>query len=222
MMRVHERWLRKVGALAGLLLLGAVPLRAQDAIAVGDLPPVGYGSFNQDQLSVRFGAQDLEIRFLPLDERLLRLLAKDAYASLHGLVEERQVSIDSVARAEGIAAPGLVLVSFFALRRDARFEPGNLNLLYRNQLERPAAILPYTANFTSRQLGVRQQASAIYVFAQPIPVFEEFGITYNGTTSNAWNQALSRIQRERSRVLARWQTERERGNRGADTVSVKP
>lgn len=195
-----------------LLLACAGRARAQEGVATADLPPVGYGSFNQEQLSVRFGALDLEVRFLPLDERLLRLLARDAYESLHGLVVERQVRIDSVARQSGVSLPGLALVSFFALRRDARFEPENLALLYRNQLRRPAAILPYTANFSSRQLGVREQATAIYVFDEPLPVFEEFGISYGSYTTSGWKEALRRIERERARVLARWQTERERGD----------
>lgn len=195
-----------------ILLACAGRARAQEGVVSGDLPPVGYGSFNQEQLSVRFGAQDLEVRFMPLDERLLRLLAPDAYESLHGLVVEREAQIDSVSRLNGISNPGLALVTFFALRRDARFEPENLTLLYHNQFQRPASLLPYTANFSSRQLGVREQATAIYVFDAPLPVFEEFGITYGTATSNAWKDALRRIERERARVIARWQTVRERGD----------
>lgn len=195
-----------------ILLACAGRARAQDGVVSGDLPPVGFGSFNQEQISVRFGAQDLEVRFMPLDERLLRLLAPDAYESLHGLVVEREAQIDSVSRLNGISNPGLALVTFFALRRDARFEPGNLTLLYRNQFQRPASLLAYTANFSSHQLGVREQATAIYVFDAPLPVFEEFSITYGTATSNAWKDALRRIERERARVIARWQTERERSD----------
>ena len=207
------------GLMARGIMLAGAPLAAQDAIAAGELPPVGYGALNQDQLTVRFGAQDLEIRFAPLDERLLRLLAPDAYRTLRGLVDERRAAIDSAAAVEGISAPGLVLVSFFARQRDARFEPENLSLIWRGQLERPAAILPINANFSGRQLGTRQQASAIYLYSQPVPVFEPFAISYNGVTSGGWEQALPRIDRERSRVLARWQTERDRGR---DSVATPP
>jgi len=206
----HLRWPWSAALL--ILLACAGRARAQDGVVSGDLPPVGFGSFSQEQLSVRFGAQDLEVRFLPLDERLLRLLAKDAYASLHGLLVERQGQIDSVSRLSGVGSPGVALVSFFALRRDARFEPENLTLLYRNQFRRPTAILPYTANFSSRQLGVREQATAIYIFDAPLPVFEEFGISYGAVTTSAWKDALRRIERERARVIARWQTERERSD----------
>jgi hypothetical protein len=195
-----------------LLLACAGRVRAQDGGVATDLPPVGYGSFNQEQLSVRFRAQDIDVRFLPLDERLLRLLSRDAYASLHSLVVEFQGRIDSVARQGGLSDPGLALVTFFGLQAEARFEPENFLLLYRNQFRRPSAILPYTANFSSRQLGVRQQATAIYVFDAPLPVFEEFGIAYGASTTSAWREALRRIERERARVIARWQTERERGD----------
>jgi hypothetical protein len=189
--------------IAGLAL--AAPTHAQQAVAGSDLPPAGFGTLNQDLISVRFVSGDIELRLLPLDERVLRLVAKDAYESLHQLTEARQAQIDSAARTAGVASPGLALVSFFALRGDAQFDPENVNLLYRNQLYRPRAIVPISANFTGRQLQVRQQASAIYLFELTLPVFESFDVAYGSTQSSAWNDALPRIERERVRVLSRWQ-----------------
>lgn len=189
--------------IAGLAL--AAPTHAQQAVAGSDLPPAGFGTLNQDLISVRFVSGDIELRLLPLDERVLRLVAKDAYESLHQLTEARQAQIDSAARTAGVASPGLALVSFFALRGDAQFDPENVNLLYRNQLYRPRAIVPISANFTGRKLQVRQQASAIYLFELTLPVFESFDVAYGSTQSSAWNDALPRIERERVRVLSRWQ-----------------
>jgi hypothetical protein len=194
-----------VGALAALLATSA---RAQQPVAGSDLPPAGYGTLNQDQLSIRLAVSDLEVRFLPLDERVLRLVAKDGYESLHGLVTARQAQVDSAGRAAGVASPGLALVSFFALRGDARFDPENVSLFYRNQFYRPVAIVPITANFTSRQLPVRQQASAIYLFELTLPVFEQFDVAYGTSQSGIWNEILPRIERERVRVLSRWQASR--------------
>lgn len=171
---------------------------------------------NQDQLSLRLRVDDIEVRFLPLDERLLRLVAKDGYESLHALVVDRQAQIDSAAREAGLTDPGLALVSFFGLRDDVRFDPENLNLGYRNQFYRPAAIVPITGNFSSRQLAVRRQASAIYLFEVGIPVFEQFDVGYGGVQSSAWASILPRLERERSRVLSRWQAER------GDTTKGKP
>ncbi len=179
-----------------------------------DLPPPGFGVLNQDHISVRFTTGDLEVRFLPLDERVLRLVAKDGYESLRGLIDTRRAAIDSAAREIGITDPGLALVTFFALRSDARFDPENLNLLYRNQLERPLAMIPVTGNFTGRQLNVRTQASAIYLFEIPLPVFEVFELTYGGVQSGAWSEALRRLERARVQVQARVQA--------ADSSGGKP
>jgi len=183
---------------------------AQEAIPGGELPPAGYGSLRQDNVSVRITLTDIEVRFLPLEERLLRLLAPDAYESLHGLVVSRQAAIDSAAREAGLSQPGLALVTFFARRADARFDPQNLSIAYRNQFSRPAAIVPYTGNFGGRQLDVRQQASAIYLFDHPLPVYERFEVVY-GTAQTAWDDEIGRrIERERSRVQSKVQAERSR------------
>jgi hypothetical protein len=195
-------------AVAAIAALLAMPARAQQPVAGSDLPPAGYGTLNQDQLSVRLAVSDLEVRFLPLDERVLRLVAKDGYESLRGLATARQAQIDSAGRAAGVASPGLALVSFFALRGDARFDPENVSLFYRNQFYRPVAIVPITANFTGRQLPVRQQASAIYLFELTLPVFEQFAVAYGASQSSIWSEILPRIERERVRVLSRWQAAR--------------
>ena len=209
----RARW--GLGLLFGLAS-AAAPGAAQEPIAGGELPPTGYGSLKQDNVSVRISLNDIEVRFLPLDERLIRLLAPDAYQSLHGLVVSRQAAIDSAARVSGLTRPGLALVSFFALRSAARYDPENVALSYRNQFERPAAIVPYTGNFTSRQLDVRRQASAIYLFDEPLPVYERFDVVY-GTTQASWSDdILRRIEVERVRVQSKSQADR------GDSTAVKP
>ncbi len=178
-------------------------VQAQTGTGGGDLPPAGYGTLNQGDLNLRFGVADIEVRFLPLDERILRLLGPDAYASLHGLVQSRGAALDSIAQSAGISTPGYALVSFFALRPDAQYDPDNLSLFIRNQLYRPIGILPFTGDFNARRLDVRQSATAIYVFESPIPVYEEFQVVYGPRTSEGWRDVLPRIERERARVMAR-------------------
>lgn len=189
------------------LALGATRMvRAQSgaaAIPGGDLPPAGYGSLSQDNISLRATLGDLDIRFLPLDEGLLRLLANDAYTSLHGLVTSKQKAIDSVASSAGVANPGLALVSFYALRQAAQFEPQNLYVVIRNQQYPPVGIVPFTANFSARQLDQRQQATAILMYDRQIPVYEGFGVAYLGQSSDAWSGLLLRIDRERGRVMGK-------------------
>src|SRR5689334_19834673 len=82
------------------------------------LPP-GYGSLTQNDLALRVENEDIEIRFIPLDPRILPLLAKDAYQSFRTLLDNNRRGIDSVASQAGLAQPGLALVSFFGRRPDA-------------------------------------------------------------------------------------------------------
>jgi hypothetical protein len=200
-----RRWLLVLLAL-GLLKTGTA--EAQGEVASGDLPPAGYGTIRSDQLSIRLALDDIELRFLPLDERVLLLVSKDGYDALKGLIASRQHVIDSAASSAALSTPGLALVTFFALRADARFDPENVSLLYRNQLWRPVAIVPVTANFTGRQLPVRQQASAIFLFDNPLPVYEQFDVVYGTVQSSAWQEALRRVERERGLVMMRWRAEK--------------
>jgi hypothetical protein len=146
---------------------------------------------------------DLEIRFIPLDPRVTRLLARDAYQSILGLVETNRRRIDSVASRAGVSHPGLALVSFFGVRSDVRFDAQNLTLLIRNRAFQPIGTIPLTPRFTSGQLGVRDQASAIYVFEESIPVDDSFTLSYGALTSDDWQNKQSTLERERARVAAR-------------------
>lgn len=168
------------------------------------LPPSGLGRLTQDQISITLQQGDLQIRFLPLDQRTLRLLAPDGYASMQSILRTRTAAVDSAAQMAGLSSPGLVLVTFFAQRTNVTYQPQDLYIDVQNQIYHPVGIIPYTPGFTNQQLQTRGQATAIYLFELPIPVFDNFQIGYEGTTSTAWTDALPTIQRERDRVLARW------------------
>ena len=66
------------------------------------------------------------------------------------------------------------------------------------------AIIPYSPGFTAHQLQARGQATAIYVFELPVPVFEGFQVGYGAIVSDAWTDAMPAIKRERDRVVSRW------------------
>lgn len=188
---------------AVLALLGcAAPALGQSGERVRALPP-GYGTLSQNDLALRVRNDDLEIRFIPLDHRVTRLLALDAYQSIMGLVETNRRGIDSVASRAGVSQPGLALVSFFGLRPDVRFDAQTLTLLIRNRVFRPIGTIPLSLRFTSGQLGVRDQASAIYVFEESIPVDDSFTLSYRSLTSGDWQEKQSTLERERARVAAR-------------------
>lgn len=197
--------MKTCAVLATLALLACAPAaRGQDSVgaAHGDLPPVGFGTLSQSDLALTLTVEEVEIRVVPLDERVLRLLAPDSYASLRGVLQSRSAEIDSLSRRNGITAPGMFFVTFFGRNPGARFEPQNLSLVIRNQFYRPVGVVPYSANFNSLQLDVRQQASGIILYEEMLPVFEPFTVSYQ-TASAEWEGKLTRIQRERSRVMSR-------------------
>jgi hypothetical protein len=193
--------------LAGLLLLFAPALPAA-AQAVERALPVSYGTLSQRDLALRVQNEDLEIRLLPLDRQVTRLLANDAFQSLRALVETKRRAIDSVASLAGVSEPGLALVSFYGLRPDVRFDPQTLTLLIRNRVFRPLGIIPVSARFTSQQLNARDQVSAIYLFEEDIPVNDSFSFSYGSLTSEDWRIRQTLLERERSRVSARSRSER--------------
>jgi hypothetical protein len=185
----------------------AGPVSGQSGERAQPLPP-GFGSLSQNDLALRVRNDELEIRLVPLNPRITPLLAPDAYQSLHNLVQTHRRAIDSVAARAGASPPGLALVTFFGNRADVRFDPQRLTLLVRSSLFRPVGLIPLDAKFASQQLGVRQQASAIYVFEQDIPVEDSFTMSYADLVSADWQAKLPGLDRERSRIAARARGER--------------
>ena len=180
----------------------ATPARGQSGDRTRPVP-IGYGSLTQDALSLRVRNDEIEIRFMPLDPRLAPLIAPDAYQSLRSLLETHRRAIDSVAARAGVAQPGLALVSFFGQRPDVRFDAQTLTLLIRSQILRPLGFIPLSGKFTSGQLGIREQASAIYLFDEEIPVNDSFTLSYGTLTSSDWETKQQTLNRERARVAAR-------------------
>ena len=190
-----------VGAL--LVLAPACAQGQAGAGAVDPLPPPGFGSLKQSDLALNIRSDELEVRLVPLDERVTRLLARDAYESLQSLVHSRRASIDSVARMYGIGAPGLALVTFFGGRVGARFDPSTLTLNIRNRTMRPRGVVPFSPRFSAQQLDVREQVSAIFLFDELLPVTDDFTFAYQGRQSESWGNKQRLLDRERGRVAAR-------------------
>lgn len=176
---------------------------AQGTGARAQLLPAGYGSLTQEDLALRLRTSDIEVRFVPLDVRVTRLLARDSWESLRSLVESRRPSIDSVANLSGVSRPGLALVTFQGQAANARFDPQSLTVVVRSREFRPLGIVPFSGRFTSQQLNVREQVSAIYVFEEELPVNDSFTISYAGQESSDWQLKQPSLDRERARVALR-------------------
>ncbi len=202
-----------VGTLLALAGATEAQEQARGQGAPTRLPQPGYGTLTQDDVSLRVRTGDLEVRFIPLDRAVLVLLAPDAWESLRSLMASRRPAIDSVARASGVSRPGLALVSFFGQRTNARFDPQSLTLTIRNRVFQPLGIVPFTPRFTSQQLNVREQVSAIFLFEEDLPVSDSFSISYGGVASEDWRNKQPALDRERVRVAVRSR------NPSRDTVS---
>lgn len=196
---------RGIVLLAAALVLGVSAARGQGGPGV-TLPPEGFGSLTQNDLSLRIRTSDLDVRFVPLDPRVTRLLARDSWESLRSVVQSRRAAIDSVANANGVSRPGLALVTFFAQRANARFDPQTITVLVRSREFRPLGIVPFSGQFTSQQLDVRAQVSAIYLFEEDLPVNDSFTVLYAGQPSEDWQNKQRTLERERARVALRAQT----------------
>ena len=119
------------------------------------------------------------------------------------MVESRRTAIDSVAHASGVSRPGLALVSFFAGVTNARFDPQTITVKARSREFRPLGIVPFSGQFTSQQLNVREQVSAIYLFEEDLPVNDSFTVLYAGQSSDDWQGKQRMLDSERARVASR-------------------
>ena len=189
------------------LLASSGSARAQvvtrsDSTIVTELQP-GYGRLSQDVITLRLRSGRLEVRLVPLEEQLIRLLAPDAYQSLHLLLQSQRKRIDSIAASRGIHDPGLALVSFHALAPATRFDPAVLTVSLRGQQYRPIGTVPLSPTFSNQQLDVREQASGLFIYERQLPILEPFTVTYLDGSNEEWERRLSRLETERSRILGR-------------------
>jgi hypothetical protein len=184
---------------------GNTVIFASDSTQDPALPPAGFGQFNQDVITLRLRSGTLEIRVVPLDERVLRLLSNDGYNSLRALVMSHQERIDSIARRAGVQTPGIALVTFFASTPNTRFDPQLLNITVRNRLLRPIGVIPLSPAMSAQQLDIRDQATGLFLMEELIPVTEPFVVGYLGDRADDWDRRLGRLDAERGRIRVRAQ-----------------
>lgn len=183
------------------LLLGQDPLPGAD----GDPPrvPSGLGQLGQDEITLRLRSGPLEIRLVPLDERVTRLLSPDSERALLALLESRRAVVDSLAGRHAVRRVGVVLVTFFAHADNTGFDPRSILLRARSLAAQPVATVPLSAAFSGQVIDRRQQAMGLLLFEEPIPVTEPFIVEYRDARNEEWERRLPRLDRERTRILAR-------------------
>jgi hypothetical protein len=170
---------------------------------MGTMPPMGMGSLTQEQISISIANSQLTLRFEPLNERLLRLLAPDAYRALSGLIANRADAIDSVSRSSGASQPGLMLVTVYGNVPDVRFDPTLIGVTVNTRRIEAVGIIPLDANFSRQQLPIRAVGMALYVFSEELPVYSPLVFTYGMVAAEGWATKIQMFDRELARVSAR-------------------
>jgi hypothetical protein len=173
---------------------------------LGDTVPAGFGTLRRDDITLRFATAQLQLQILPLDERVIRLLAPDTYKSLEQLIQSKQKDITDAAAHAGVANPTLVMVTFYGQAPGARFTPEDVQVQSRGRLFRALATVPLSPTWGSLQLDLRQQAVAIYLFEDGLIWSEDASAEYQGTQA-AWSHSFQQLQQERARVRARAQSQ---------------
>ena len=168
------------------------------------LVPPGYGTLRQEDLSLRLQSASLQVRALPLDESIIRLLSPDSYRALSELKRSRADEVAAIARRQGTRELSLWYVSFFAVERgETRFSPREFIIRNVGRDFRPLDVIPLTPGFGEQRLRQNGRQDAIYVFDGRLDVRQPLTVAYNTGRNDDWANLLPQIERERSAVRSR-------------------
>jgi hypothetical protein len=174
--------------------------------------PAGYGTLKQDDIALplqRFGVQ---VRVIPLDESVIRLLSPDSYRSLRGLRVSAGSRLESLQRRYPAGGRELSVwyVTFFSVEPgEARYSPMELTITNVGRDFRAIDIIPLTPGFGEQRLRQRESQSALLAFEGQVDVDQPLTITYETATNSDWGTILQRLERERASVRARAGTKRQ-------------
>lgn len=185
-----------LAALAGCALPAGTPGPDEPGL----LPPPGYGTLRQDEISVPLISGDVQILVTPLAESVTLATAPDTYRRLSGLAARHG---PEAARATGSDRGTLFLVSFFTESAVASFVPEEVQILSRGVRLRPDAILPVTPSWGQRRLRQRETEMAVYAFPGRVDMEADLVVAYGLVENGAWAGILPRVQAERARARAR-------------------
>ena len=168
--------------------------------------PAGFGSLKQDDIALKVApSSGLQVRAIPLDERIIRLLSPDSYRALRELVSSKQQAVLLVKERNRLPSYSLWYVSFFALEQgETRFSPQEFIIRNTGRDFRPLDVLPLSAGFGQYRLRQREVQSALFVFDGQIDVNQPTTAMMEGTPSvTDWGRVLLAIERERALVRSR-------------------
>ena len=168
------------------------------------LPPAGFGTLRQEDVSLRLTSSSLQIRATPLDESIIRLLSPDSYRALSELKRSKTEAIAAVARRNAVRELSLWYVSFFAVERgETRFSPREFIITNVGRDFRPIDVIPLTPGFGEQRLRQNGRQDAVYVFDGQLDPRQPLSIAYETSRNDDWAGILPQIERERVLVKSR-------------------
>lgn len=180
--------------LAAACTIAPIPEGGGVGAGVQAVPPPGYGTLRQEDVSLVLASGDLQLMVTPLHESVTRVTAPDTERRLSGL---------AAATAPGTDRTGLFLVSFYSEQPDVPFEPEEVQLVSRGLRLRPREITPVTPSWGEQRVEQRETEMAIYDFGEAVDLESSLILAYRFEESTQWSGILPRIQAERARARAR-------------------
>lgn len=171
-----------------------------------NMVPAGFGTMRQDDIALKIApSSGLQVRAIPLDEGLIRLLSPDSYRALRDLMRGKEREIEAAKQRQRQPTYSLWYVSFFAIEQgETRFSPQELIIQNVGRDFRPIDVIPLTPGFGSYRLSQREVQSAIYVFDGQLDVNQPMTAQMESVSSATdWNRVMQRIERERALVRSR-------------------
>ena len=168
--------------------------------------PAGFGALRQDDIALKVTpTSGLQVRAIPMDERMIRLLSPDSYRALRELMNSKQTALNAVKDRNRLPSYSVWYVSFFALEQgETRFSPQEFIINNTGRDFRPIDVLPLSSGFGEYRLRQREVASALFVFDGQIDLNQPTSAVMEGTTSvTDWARVMQQVERERALVRSR-------------------
>jgi hypothetical protein len=166
--------------------------------------PVGFGTLKQDDIAIRVQQFGLQVRAIPLDESVIRVLSPDSYSALSELLRSQQSRLEQIRRRTAFSRLSIWYVSFFGMQLgEARYSPMELVVTNVGRDFRPVDVVPLSPGFGLQRVRQREVQNALYVFDGQLDVNQPLVLAYETARSSEWPSVLEVIERERALVRSR-------------------
>ena len=180
------------------------PGSAATADSAPTLVPPGLGTLKQDEVAIRLQQLGLQVRAIPLDESIIRLLSPDSYRALGDLLRSQQGRLEEVRRRTAFAKLSVWYVSFFGIEiGEARYSPMELIITNVGRDFRPVDVIGLSPGFGRQRVRQREVQTALYLFDGQLDVNQPLVLAYETSRSSDWTSVLETLERERALVRSR-------------------